>query len=256
MHPTVVLAFVMLGVVALVPVTYLAVAPDPVPVYLGPAQQQAAVATPNHDPHRVPLGGPAKAEPVEARTAEILPAESLTMDALVAEALTAESDATPNLDPRPPAAMSSFALGSVALRAEPEPGTPSAPALIFTDTMLYAKESARVRAAPSMTADVLAQLDANAKLRASARSADGIWWRVPLGDGRIGYVHRAAVTSSLIAPAKPAAASAPVVAAAPAQQPIPTRRNQGFLGYVDQTVNWFVDTASKGSPPTVMRPER
>ncbi len=231
MQPTMVLAFILLGVVALVPVTYLAIAPDPVQVYLGPAQQ-AVLATPNHDPHRIQPAAPVAAEP------------------LAVEPVATQAAAVRTVDP-----ISSLALNSVALRAEPEPGTTSAPPLVAADTMLYAKEDARVRAAPSMTAEVLAKLDANAPLRATGRSTDGAWWRVPLGDGRIGYVHRAAVTPDRVAKAKPGAAPVPVVAAAP-QRVVPTRRSPGFLGYVDQTVDWFVDTAAKGSPPTVVRPER
>jgi hypothetical protein len=241
MQPIILSAFGLLGLVAMVPVAYLALAPDPVPVYLGPGQQ-AAVAAPNHDPNRVALPQPAAVEP-EIVAAALPPA-------IIAPTVP------PGVAPAS-AAVSPPTLESIAQWAGPEPGTPPAPTFVTTDTKLYARDKARLRAAPSMAADVVATLDAEAPLRASARSTDGVWWRVPLGDGRLVYVHKTAVTRNLAAKAKPkpVGASTPVAAVAPAQ-PAPSRRNEGFLGYVDQTVDWFVDTAARGSPPTLTRPER
>lgn len=237
MPPIMLAAFALLGLVAMVPVAYLALAPDPVPVYLGPGQQ-AAVATPNHDPNRMAPPQPASVEP-EIVVAALPPAT-------IAPTAAAATVSPPTLE-------------SVAQWAGPEPGTPPVPTFVTTDTKLYARDNARLRAAPSMAADVLATLDADAPLRATARSTDGIWWRVPLGDGRLAYVHKTAVTRNLMAKAKPnqkpVGASTPIAAVAPAQ-PAPSRRNDGFLGYVDQTVDWFVDTAARGSPPTLTRPER
>jgi hypothetical protein len=156
--------------------------------------------------------------------------------------------------------MPFFALNPVALRAEPEPAAPSAPAFVATETMLYAKDRARLRAAASTAADVLAKFAAGAPLRATARSPDGAWWRVSLADGRIGYIHRTAVSQSRAAQTKPPAAPAPVVAVVPPPpappQPERQRRSQSLLGYVDQTMDWLADRAGRGSAPKAVHTER
>jgi hypothetical protein len=146
-------------------------------------------------------------------------------------------------------------LNPETLRAEPEAAAPSAPACVDVDTLLYARDTARLRAAPSTAADVLTKLAAHAPLRAVARSTDRVWWRVSLADGRIGYVHRSAVTQYRMVRTKPADGPAPVVALAP-PQPGSARDSQDLLGYVDETVNWLADTASRGSAPTAIRTER
>jgi uncharacterized protein YgiM (DUF1202 family) len=203
-----------------------------VPVYL-PSAQLAEAATPNHDPYHLQRSQPPATEPVAVETA-----------------------AAPDLlDADPLDSMPSIALEPVALRAEPEAGTPSVPALVFADMMLYAKDNARVRAAPNTTSDVLAKLDANVKLRATGRTADGAWWRVPLGDGRIGYVHQAAVTRDRVVMTNPSPAAVPLAAVA-SPQPLPARRSQGLRGYMDETMDWLADAAARGSPPSVIRTER
>jgi hypothetical protein len=241
MHPIMVLAFILLAAVALAPISYLASAPDALPVDTGPVdavpadagpadagpRHRGAVATPNHDPHRVRLMQPATAAPV----------------------------ATPNHDAHRAHPVSSFALNPVALRAGPEPAAPPTPGFADADTTLYAKDRARLRAAPSTAAEILATLAADTPLRAVARSTDGAWWRVALADGGIGYIHRIAVTQHRVAKTTTTAAPAPIVAVAPAQ-PVSARHRQGLLGYVDKTMNWLADVAGQGSAPTFGRTER
>ena len=130
----------------------------------------------------------------------------------------------------------------------------AAPAFVGAETMLYAKSNARLRAAPNTTADILSRLAVNEPLHAVARSADGAWWRVSLAGGRRGYVYRTAVTTSLIVKTKPPAAGPAPVEMAEVPQAA-TRRRDGVLGYVDDTMDWFVDTAGQGRAPTVVRPE-
>jgi len=235
-HPIMVLAFVLLAAVAIAPVSYLASAPDVLPVAAGPVEAEpvdagpvhwGAVATPNHDPYQV--------RPVRPQTAE--------------------SVATPNHDAHRLHPMPSFALNPGALRAEPEAAAPPAPTFVGADTTLYARDSARLRAVPSTAGDVLTKLAADTPLRAVARSTDRAWWRVSLADGRIGYVHRTAVTQYRMVKTAPLAERVPV-AVVSSPQPVSTGRRQGLLGYVDETMNWLADTASRGSAPTVARTER
>jgi uncharacterized protein YgiM (DUF1202 family) len=202
-----------------------------------------AVATPNHDPH--PVGPPPSP--------------------------TAETVATQNHDPRDARPTPSFALNPVTLQATPEPAAtstapptaapaaPSTAGFVGTDTMLYAKDNARLRAAPNTAAEVLAKLAADAPLRAVARSTDGAWWQVSLAGGRVGYVHRAAVTQTRVVATKPTAAPTAVAAFA-SPQPVPARRSLSLglrlPGSVDEAVDWFVDAANRGSAKTVIRTER
>jgi hypothetical protein len=167
----------------------------------------------------------------------------------------AEPVATPNHDAHRLHPMPSFALNPGALRAEPEAAAPPAPTFVGTDTTLYARDSARLRAVPSTAGDVLTKLAADTPLRAVARSTDRAWWRVSLADGRIGYVHRTAVTQYRMVKTEPLAEPAPV-AVVSSPQPVSAGRRQGLLGYVDETMNWLADTASRGSAPTVARTER
>jgi hypothetical protein len=122
--------------------------------------------------------------------------------------------------------------------------------------MLYAKDSARLRAAPSTDADILTKLAADAPLHAIARSTNGDWWRVSLAGGDVGYVHRVAVTEYRATKTDPALEARAPVVTAEAPQPAPARHGQTFLNYVDQTVNWFNETAAHGTPPKLIRPER
>jgi len=243
MHPITLLALVLVAAVALTQVPGRVPSPDllsadalPVAalpldalrVAAAPAPLDAGVvATPNHDPLRVRRVPPA----------------------------VVETAATPNHDARPLSPLPSLALNPSLLRAEPEPAAPSAPDFVGTDTVLYAKGGARLRAAPATAAEILAKLAVDTPLRAVARSSDDAWWRVALSGGRVGYVHRTAVTQSRAAKPAPPAASSPVVAAA-APQPAPARRSQSFRGYVDETMNWFIDAAAHGTAPTVIRTER
>jgi uncharacterized protein YgiM (DUF1202 family) len=205
------------------------------------------VATPNHDPHR--------ARPVQQPTEEAVATLKQAPEAVgPMQQPTAETVATPNHDPHHRRPVASAALNPATVRAEPEPAAPSAPAFVTADTVLYAKDSARLRAAPGTSADILTKLAADAPLRATARSTDRAWWRVSLADGRTGYVHRTAVTRHRVVKTK-LPEPVPVVAAAPAQ-PVPARNSQGLLSYVDDTMSWLADAAGRGSPPTAIRTER
>ena len=162
MHPMMILACVLFSAVALAPVSYLLLAPDVLPVGVESVDAAPAngttVATPNPEPHDLGLAPPPTA--------------------------AAAAVATPNHDANRMQATPSFALNPGGLRAEPEAAALSAPAFVGTDTMLYAKDSARLRAAPSTAADLLTTLAADTPLRATARSSDGAWWRVSLAAGR------------------------------------------------------------------------
>jgi len=182
----------------------------------------AVVATPNHDPHHVSPMWTVAA-PVSAETA---------------------------------------AANPVILRAEPVVAAPSAPAFVAADNVLYARANARLRAAPSTAARIVAKLAANAPLRAIARSTDGAWWQVSLAappgqQVRTGYVHRDAVTADQVVKTKRLVATAPVAAASP--PPVPARRSQGPLDVVNDAMNWLANaagTAGTGAPrPIVTRSE-
>jgi hypothetical protein len=237
MHPFTVSAFALLTVVALVPVSTLVLAPGVAPVDVaavdaGPVDTGAlhwgAAATPNHDPNR------RRTTPSPA----LVPVTAL----IEATALNPSAEFPP-----PP-------VIPVTVLAEPESATPSAPAFVATDRLLYAKDNARLRAAPDTASDVLAKLTADTELRAVARSTDGGWWRVSLVGGRIGYVHRTAVTRNRVVTLQPPTAPAVIVADAPLPPAAP-RRNQGLLDYVDDTMTWLVDAAGGGSAPPTVRPE-
>ncbi|GAB2176090.1 hypothetical protein DLREEDagr8_16480 [Dongia sp. agr-C8] len=248
MHPLMILGFALLGAVALSQISHFTAPPVVSTTAAVPAQGHKA-ATPNHDPHHARLAQP--------------------------PAASAAAAATPNHDPRHARPVPSFALDPVTLAAGPEPVPPStatfaavpepkptlapagkpkpAPTFVQAEALLYAKGSARLRAAPSTKADVLARLAVNSPLQAVARSSDGAWWRVALGGGRLGYVHEAAVSKDRVE-AQPQTAAPTSVAAA--TQPAPTREDQGLLGYVDETMDWLADKASRGTAPKPVRPER
>jgi len=248
------LALFVLAATALAPILYLALAPDfdPVPVYLAPAagalaEAPGSAATPNHDPHR--------------RSPALLAAT------ISADAGPVEASVQPG---------SSFALEQAMLRAGPEPAAndliaqqivasqavaPSTPAPTFTatDTPLYAKGNARLRAAPST--EVRRAVSAAGRLadRSTARSSDGAWWRVSLAGGRVAYVNQSAVTQTR--PAKPQLATASTPVATNASRPVSAqpewqRRSQEFFGYVDRSMNWLADQAGGGPAPKVVRSER
>ena len=266
MHPIMVLAFVLLAAVALAPISYLASTPEVLPVNAGTVDAESvdagpvhwgAVATPNHDPYHARPVQPQTAESVATPNQDALPVRPMPSFAMN----PAEPVATPNHDahrlrPMPSFALNpSFALPPGSLRAEPEAAAPPTPVFVGTDTVLYARDSARLRAAPSTAGDVVAKLAADTPLRAVARSTDRAWWRVSLIDGRTGYVHRTAVTQYRMVKTAPLAEPAPI-AVVSSPQPVSTGRRQGLLGYVDETMNWLADTASRGSAPTVARTER
>jgi hypothetical protein len=245
---------------------------------------QVAAATPNHDPHRIgtkptPTTETAAVETGASETAAVPQPDPLSLatkpqpvDSVASLIVATGAVATPNHDPEHRRPAPSFALDPVTLHADPEPATlaadataaPASPAsappsgtvaFVHADTKLFAKGNARLRAAPSTSAEIVTKLAADAPLQAVARSSDGAWWQVSYDGGHTGYVHRNAVSKTRIATSKPAAEPMPVVAVA-ATQPEPARRGDTLLGYVDQTMNWFVDTAGRGRAPTSIRPER
>jgi hypothetical protein len=183
-----------------------------------PQQQVADAATPNHDPHHETL----------VRTA----AASVALTQPVAVAAPASEEIKP------------VAASSV-------------PTFVTLHNALYAKSNARLRAAPSTTAEVVAKLTANAPLRGVARSTDGVWWQVALADGRTAYARRDAVTEYHVASKLPAT-TMPVALAA--QQPKPVRRMSGAVGLVDQAMGWLANVAASSGPggtaPRVIRTER
>jgi hypothetical protein len=255
MHPSLVLAFVLLAALALAPVSYVALAPDvdPVQVYVGPSHGGPSDGTtPNNDPRQAALAQSATAAPAEP---------GMTVEA------------ARHLDPMPSTtAKTSVALDPVALRAEPEPADliaqkiaamdaakPSAPDFVAADTTLYARDSARLRAAPSTSAEVVTTLAVDAPLRAAARSTDGAWWRVSLAGGREGYIHQTAVSQTrVVQPApQPAPTSSMTAASRPASaQPEWKRRSQELFGFVDKSMSWLADQAGGGPAPKVVRSER
>jgi hypothetical protein len=132
---------------------------------------------------------------------------------------------------------------------ETKPAVASVPTFVAAHDVLYAKSSARLRAAPSTAADVVAKLASNVPLRTLARSTDGLWWQVALADGRTGYMHRDAVTPYRVA-AKLPSTPKPVAVAGPQPQPA-TPHAQGPLGFVGEAMNWLANaagTAGAGAP--------
>jgi hypothetical protein len=211
------------------------------------------VATPNHDPHH---GG------VVRTVATTVPAEVAAADPLPVEV---PDPATPNHEPRRVGVMPTVAAPMpteiaawtpVLLRVEPEAAAPPAPRFAAADTMLYARANARLRAGPSIAADVVAKLAADAPLRAIARSTDGTWWKVSLADQRTGYVRKDVVTKVRPVAKTLPATTTPVATAFP--QPAPAPRRDGALGFVDEAMNWLTDMAYRGhSPaPKAIRTER
>jgi hypothetical protein len=218
-----------------------------------PQAMEAGGATPNHDPYHGSLMETAAAP---------LPGEVAV--------------ATPNHDPQhgsltaivtAPLPAETAGWSPEILRAEPEvaasPAPPTNLAFVAADTVLYAKANARLRAAPSTAAGIVAKLADSAPLHAIARSTDGAWWQVALADqsgpdqpGRTGYVHRDAVTKYQVVKLTPPVTTAPVAAAYP--QPVSVRRNQGLLGAVDEAMNWLTDAAGRpqGATTKSLRAER
>jgi hypothetical protein len=290
MHPITLLAFILFGAVALAQVSYIASGPhgvtptphvarleaQPEPGHEIRDDVQVALATPNHDPHRVGAKAQPTVEKVAIETGAIKTGATpqpdplslatkpqLEVDTVASLIVASGAVATPNHDPEHRRATPSFSLNPVTIQADPEPAVataaPASPApakvtFVDADTELYAKDNARRRAAPSKTAEVLTKLAADAPLHAVARTTDGAWWKVSLDGGRTGYVHRNVVSKTRLATTQPAPAPMPVIAVA-ATQPEPAKRSDGLLGYVDQTMNWFVDTAGRGKAPTTLRPE-
>lgn len=271
------LACGLLAAVALIYGANLLFAPDLRPVQTA-AAQGGAVATPNHDPHR--LGASPNATTETAATEDVTPPHvrptpsfALSMMTLRAEPEPASlpTPSTPAVSAAVPSAPALPSSAADLTPTDPAPALPAAaPAFSATNAMVYAKGGARLRASPSATAFVLTRLPADLPLRAVARSTDGAWWQVALAGGRTGYVHRDAVNDLKIAKAKPSAtastttgtASAPVFAVASpesAPRPRPVRRDdslRGYLDYMDQTMTWLADQAGGGAPPKIVRSER
>ena len=215
----------------------------PRPVFSTPSPAVASLATPHPDPHPVSVAAAPALEPVMLRAE---PEPAATQTAAPKPAATAEAKSAA---PKP-------AATAEANSAAPKPAAPIVANFVVTrKTLLYARDNARVRAGPSTSSEVLAKLIANSPLSAVARSSDGAWWRVELGGGRIGYIHRAAVTKDRIETAELPTMAMPAPVTPPAQ-PVPASRRPGLLGYVDETVDWFNDTAATGTTPTTTRPER
>ena len=254
LRPIQFLAFFALGAVTYVAYATLAPsnfnsAPDTVSAAAAPAQAVAtpvaATVEPGATSAPVATVQPAPTSPPVAATPPTLTAEPVATTAPVA----APNRGPSHVGPIPP--IMNTPATPAAPPAEPQPAASSAPAFASIDATLYARRNARLRAAPSTTADVLKKLAADAPLHAVARSADGAWWQVSLAGGGAGYVNRAAVSKERIAKAKPAAAASTTVAAGPQ----PAQRSQGMLVYVDQAVSWINDAASHGSAADAKRTE-
>lgn len=191
----------------------------PNPAGEAPAATQAAdIATPNHDTNH---------------------RDMIATGAVLAPDLPASADAAIVL-------------------AEPVATAPSIPAFIAADGTIYAKANARLRSAPSTASEVVAKLAANAQLHATGRSTDGLWWQVPLGDQRIAYIHRDAVTTSRAPIKLLPVETEPVAMAADRPAPMPVQRRQGPLDLVNNAIDWVVDAAThpKGPAPKAVRTER
>jgi len=245
-HPIGFLAFISLAAVAVVTASYFASAPKAPPTDAGPVAAQAAQPAPvGVAAIATPIASPRPQSSAIEAAATLQPASrpEPRQRVLNTPTLVWELEAM-----RPPREMTEAPAEQEVESAGP------APAFVGADTVLYAKDNARLRAAPHTTADVMTRLAVNEPLHAVARSADGAWWRVSISGGRTGYVYKTAVAENRIATAKPAAAKAAPVEMAEIPQPA-TRRRDGLLGYVDDTMDWFVDTAGQGRTPTVVRPE-
>jgi hypothetical protein len=224
----------------------------PRPVFSTPSPAVASVAT----PHPVSVAAaPAldpvmlRAEPEPAATQTAAPKSAATAEAKSAAPKPAATAEAKSAAPKP-------AATAEAKSAAPQPAAPIVANFVVTrKTLLYARDNARLRAGPSTSSEVLAKLIANSPLSAVARSSDGAWWQVELGGGRIGYIHRAAVTNERIETAELPTMAMPAAVTPPAQ-PAPASRRPGLLGYVDETVDWFNDTAATGTAPKTIRPER
>ncbi len=193
----------------------------------------ADAATPNHDPHHETLVRAAEQVPAPATEAAML---------------------TPTLKP------------IEGLAADPDSGTTTAikpvavvavPIFVSAGNALHAKANARLRAAPSTGADVVAKLAANTPLRAMARSTDGAWWQVKLADGRTGYLHREAVTEYRLATKLPVTTQ-PVRVATTQPVAMAPRAATGNLGFVDAAMTWLTNAAGGPgtSAPKAVRTER
>jgi hypothetical protein len=231
---------------------------DPQPMDMSQAMEvpqptYVAVATPNHDPYHGSLMETAAA-PLPVEVAVATPNHDLQHGSLMATVTAPGPAETAGWSPE-------------ILRAEPEvaasPAPPANLAFVAADTVLYAKANARLRAAPSTAAGIVAKLADSAPLHAIARSTDGAWWQVSLADqsgpdqpGRTGYVHRDAVTKYQVVKLTPPVTTAPVAAAYP--QPVSVRRSHGLLGAVDEAMNWLTDAAGRpqGATKKSLRAER
>jgi uncharacterized caspase-like protein len=187
---------------------------------------------------------PVQAVPMQAAPTQIAPMQ-------VADA------ATPNHDPHHQILMrtaTAAAPAPVAAEATAMIAT-AAPTFVAAKSALYAKPNARLRAAPSITAEIVTKLTTNAPLRVMARSTDGAWLQVALADGRTGYVHHDAAAEYRVA-----TKLSPVSVAT--NQPAPAGRSQASLGFVSEAMNWLADQAgtsgdgAAGAAPKIVRTER
>ena len=107
--------------------------------------------------------------------------------------------------------------------AHDDNGVQSAPAaapqvqIVAVSQTLYARGDGRVRSAPDAKGSLITQLPVNAQITATGVTTDRKWWRIDLGNGNVGYMHRSVVSDQpYVAAAQP---QAPAAQPAPAQQP-------------------------------------
>jgi uncharacterized caspase-like protein/lipoprotein NlpI len=118
------------------------------------------------------------------------------------------------------------------------------PEIVAVNAKLYAKDRARLRAAPAADAAIVTRLAADTPLEATGRSADNAWWRVKLADGQLGYVAASAVTDQPPRPPSLAPEAQPQTSTAKA--PPPTTAPAAPVGDDKQVCG-----ATDGTPATV-----
>jgi uncharacterized protein YgiM (DUF1202 family) len=99
----------------------------------------------------------------------------------------------------------------------PPPSAPAAPAevaIIALNQTLYAQGDGRVRAAPDGKASLITSFPQNTELTATGRTTDGKWWRIALGNGQVGFMHRSVVSEQPLQAAAPQQPAAPQPAVA------------------------------------------
>lgn len=140
----------------------------------------------------------------------------------------------------------------------PQQQTSLAPqvSIVALSQTLYAQGDGRVRAAPDGKGQLITSFPQNAQVNATGRTTDGRWWRIDLGNGQVGYMHRSVVSDQPVQTAsvpQQQPAMAPQQTASDANSIVmmqggqPTQSNNPNVGVSPAQAQQMVDAAQNPS---------